>query len=116
MRKVRALFAILMVLATISLAGCNAWTKATLSECQMEAVKSFGALRKPNEFGVLWPPHELEDYFVTNCMSAHGYILESHPDFSRAGSGKRAVYVNDADNWKRDYLRYLPKFARDFLR
>ena len=108
--------ATLLVLTTITLTGCNSWTKATLSECQMEAVKAFGTLRKANEFDVLWPPHELEDYFVSNCMSAHGYILEAHPDFNRTGSGKRAVYMNDADNWKRDYLRYLPKFARDLFR
>lgn len=81
----------------------------------MEALKNFGTLRKPNERGVLWPPHSLEFYYIVSCMRARGFILEERPDLELGpvGAGQRAVYMLSADNWRRDYLKWLPKFIRD---
>ena len=107
--------AILLLFAMPLLSGCNAWTRPALSECEMEALKNFGTLRKPNEHGVLWPPHELEFYYLAACMRARGFILEDRPGLGleRIGSGLRAAYMMNADNWKRDYMTWLPKFIRD---
>lgn len=104
-----------LLLPVLLLSGCNAWTRPALSTCEAEALKNFGVLRKPNEHGVLWPPHPLEYYYISSCMRARGFILEerSDVDIGRVGDGLRATYMLNADNWKRDYKKWLPGFMRD---
>jgi hypothetical protein len=99
------------------LSGCNALLRPALSTCELEALKAFGHLRVSNEHGILWPPHQLEYFYITSCMRAHGYILEDRAELNigPVGSGQRAVYMQNADNWKRDYGKWLPRFARDWL-
>jgi hypothetical protein len=107
---------LLVVIAALVLSS-NAWTLPALRACEMEALKSFGPLRKPNEHGVLWPPHPLEYYFISACMRSGGFVLDERPDIDigRVGDGLRATYMLNADNWRYDYKRWLPKTLRDSI-
>jgi hypothetical protein len=104
-----AAFAVLLVL----LFGPNLTAKANVRECQMDALKTFGMLRKPNEHGIYWPPHELERDFISYCMAKRGFALESRPELAKASVEERALHMGNPDSWKWDYARLLPRFARD---
>ena len=108
---------VILVVLTALAANSNAWTLPALRVCEMEALKNFGTLRKPNEHGVLWPPHPLEYYFISSCMRAGGFVLDERPDIDvgRVGDGLRATYMLNADNWRHDYKRWLPKTLRDSI-
>jgi hypothetical protein len=105
-----------LLFAVLLLSGCNVWTLPALRTCEMEALKSFGTLRTPNEHGVLWPPHPLEYYYISSCMRARGFVLDERRDIDlgRVGDGLRATYMLNADNWQRDYKKWLPKTVRDW--
>lgn len=117
-RKMLTLFITLAVIAVVVLiSNSNGWTLPALRACEMDALKNFGTLRKPNEHGVLWPPHPLEYYFISTCMRAGGFVLDERPDIDigRVGDGIRATYMLNADNWRHDYKRWLPKTLRDSI-
>jgi hypothetical protein len=109
--------AVAVIGLTALFSGCNAWTLPALRTCEMDALKNFGALRKPNEHGVFWPPHPLEYYYISSCMRASGFILEERSDIDvgRVGDGLRATYMLNADNWKLDYKKWLPKSVREWV-
>jgi hypothetical protein len=116
--RMLSIVAVVVALAVaVLVSNSNAWTLPALRACEMEALKNFGTLRKPNDHGVLWPPHPLEYYFITACMRAGGYVLDERPDIDigRVGDGLRATYMLSADNWRHDYKRWLPKTLRDLI-
>lgn len=93
--------------------GPNLTAKANVRDCQMDALRAFGGLRKANEHGVYWPPHELERDFISYCMAKRGFALESRPELAKASVEERALHMGNPDSWKWDYVRLLPKSARD---
>jgi hypothetical protein len=108
---------LLLIALSVLVSFSNAWSLPALRACEMEALKSFGPLRKPNEHGVLWPPHPLEYYYISACMRAGGFVLDERPDIEigRVGDGLRATYMLSADNWRYDCKKWLPKSLRDLI-
>jgi len=105
-------FAILFSIAVLP--GWRFTAKSNVRECQMEALRSFAHLREANEQGVFWPPHQLENDYISYCMSARGYRLRDEPAVT-ALSGERALHIANPDSWGWDLTRLLPKFVRDVM-
>lgn len=108
-----ALLGLLFLLGSMS--DWRFTAKANLRECQMEALKSFANLRKANEQGVFWPPHQLEGDYISYCMSARGYRLREEPIAGGVLSGERAIHMANPDSWNWDVARLLPKSLRDMV-
>ena len=103
--------AILMLLAFSLLAGCTNKDVA-LSECRLDALKSFGHLRKTNSFGFMAFQHELEDRYVELCMKSKGFKLTPAHDnlkINIVGTEDRDIAMGQSENWTRDFSMYLPK-------
>ena len=104
---IAALFGLLFLLGNMP--SWRFTVKANLRECQMEALRSFAHLRKANESGVFWPPHQLEGDYVSYCMSARGYRLREEPVAGGVLSGERAIHMANPDSWNWDFGRLLPR-------
>ena len=98
----------LIVTATVfafipMLSGCSS-KLVSLDECQLDAMKSFGHLRKNMAF-----QHELEDRYVELCMDSKGFKLnagglediKNHPNLHIVGTEDRDIFMSQSENWVR---------------
>ena len=111
-------WALVVLIALLFLGTVPLWRatgKANLRECQSEALKNFAHLRKSNEQGIFWPPHQFENDYITYCMSARGFRLRDEPAAGATMSGERAIHVANPDSWDWDLPRLLPKVLRDLM-
>ena len=110
----------ILVAASVFLAvltGC-ANKELALSECKLDAMKSFGHLRAKNEFGYMAWQHEMEDRYVELCMKTRGFKLDlgeygllkpkGNPALHIVGTQDRDLWMGRPENWKRDFSAYLP--------
>ena len=97
----------LFILSSL-LSGCTVTTEGNMAECEMEAMKQFGSLRKPHPIsGVLWPS-SLEYEYRISCMKARGFVLDyekAEKDHSIDGIGSDAIWKWMSRYWKRDSSR-----------
>src|SRR5260221_1781127 len=93
-----ALAILLVVLLTIP--EWRVSSTANLRECQGDALKAFAHLRKANEQGVFWPPHQFENDYILSCMSARGFVLRDEPRLGpSAQTGEYALHMRNPDSW-----------------
>ena len=99
------------------LTGC-ANKEMALTECKLDAMKSFGHLRVKNDFGYMAWQHEMEDRSVELCMKTRGFKLDlgeyglvgpkPNPALITVGTEDRDMWMGKPENWKRDFSVYLP--------
>lgn len=108
----RARWALIGLVVFVVAGTLPAWrvtAKANLRDCQAEALRNFAHLRKANEQGVHWPPHQFENDYITYCMSAKGFTLREESSAGRIISGERALHIMNPESWSWDFYRVVPK-------
>ena len=92
----------------LTMSSAFADTLQDMAQCEMDAMRNFGALRKPHPVsGLLWPTN-LELEYRESCMAARG--LELDWERARADNATKihGVLIGALWRWDSKYWRRRP--------